>query len=89
MGVVGGDELAGHDHADGEPGQHDHSPAGVALGPGLAEEALAFDEDERAADRQGGAFGGEVEVLPSQGKDLADAGADPRRLLTPPHVQTE
>ena len=25
MGVVGGDELAGHDHADGEPGEGDHA----------------------------------------------------------------
>jgi hypothetical protein len=88
---TGADELASQQHADGEPGQDDHPPAGIALGPGLAEEALAFDEDERAADRQGGAFGGEVEVLPSQGKDLADAGAggehqvdDVRRIAAVP-----
>ena len=48
---------------------------GVALCPLLPEEALAFDVDDGAADGQDRAVGGEVEIFPSQGKDLADAGA--------------
>ncbi|WP_158610822.1 hypothetical protein [Micromonospora endolithica] len=74
VGFVGGAELAGQEHADGEPGRHDHSVAGVASESRAVGRGLALDEDERAADRQGGALGGEVQVLPSQG-DVTDADA--------------
>jgi hypothetical protein len=73
--IVGGDDLACEQHSDREPGEHNHPVASVALGPFLAEQALAFDEDEGAADGQCRACSGEVQVFPAQSEGLADTSA--------------
>jgi hypothetical protein len=75
VGVVGGVEFVGEQHAYRESGEDDGPEAGVAFGPVLSEEASAFDVDDGAADGERRVGGCQVEVCPAQGEDFADAGA--------------